>query len=122
MEREQRIRTLVSRCQGAYFALTGLWAILDIDSFQRVTGPKTDLWLVKAVGMLVLVIGLVLIVAARPRALSSELVLLGGGSALGLAVIDIVYVAAGTIAPIYLFDAAAELVFVGLWILARPRR
>lgn len=34
----------------AYFVLTGLWPILNIRSFLRVTGPKSDLWLVKTWG------------------------------------------------------------------------
>jgi hypothetical protein len=54
--------TWIARVQGWFYLLTGLWAILDIDSFQRVTGPKVDLWLVKTVGVLVIVIG-----ATRPR-------------------------------------------------------
>src|SRR5437879_6174180 len=32
--------------QGLYFLLTGLWQLLSISSFQAVTGPKHDLWLV----------------------------------------------------------------------------
>ena len=103
--------------QGLYFALTGLWGIFDLDSFQRVTGPKTDLWLVRTVAVLVLVIGAVLMVAARGRALSTELVLLAAGSALGLAAIDIIYSLRGTISLIYLLDAAVELGLVGLWAL-----
>lgn len=38
--------------QGAYYLLTGLWAVIDIDSFMLVTGPKDDVWLVKMVGLL----------------------------------------------------------------------
>jgi hypothetical protein len=121
MDRE-RLRTILGWGQGAYYALTGAWPILDADSFQWVTGPKVDLWLVRTVGVLVMVIGLVLMVAARRRALSAELALLAAGSALGLAAIDIVYVTGGTIPPIYLLDAAAELVLVGLWLFAWPRR
>ena len=33
--------------QGAYYALTALWALVHVRSFQAITGPKTDLWLVK---------------------------------------------------------------------------
>jgi hypothetical protein len=36
---------------------------LNIRSFQAVTGPKTDLWLVQTVGVLVTVIGLTLCLA-----------------------------------------------------------
>ena len=108
--------------QGGYYALTGLWALLDIDSFQAVTGPKTDLWLVKTVGVLVLVIGGVLLLAAFRRHVSLEMLGLAAGSAVGLAAIDVRYVLGGTIAPVYLLDAGAELVLVGLWAIAWRRR
>lgn len=53
--------TLVALAQGVYYIVTCLWSLLSIDTFQRATGPKTDLWLVKTVGALVGVIGAVLI-------------------------------------------------------------
>lgn len=37
--------------QGAYYIVTGMWPLLHIDSFQVVTGPKDNLWLVKTVGL-----------------------------------------------------------------------
>lgn len=47
----------IAGVQGIYFLLTGLWPLVSIESFQWVTGPKTDLWLVYCVGCLVAVIG-----------------------------------------------------------------
>jgi hypothetical protein len=105
----QRMTRLLARVQGWFYLLTGLWAIVDVDSFQRVTGPKTDLWLVKTVGVLVVVIGATLIAAARERRYDAPIVLLAVGSALGLAGIDLVYALAGRISPVYLLDAAAEI-------------
>ena len=43
----------VAAVQGAYFVLTGIWPLFGINSFQAVTGAKTDLWLVYTVGCLV---------------------------------------------------------------------
>ena len=114
-----RLTTLAARVQGWYFLLTGVWALVHIRSFQLVTGPKTDLWLVKIVGVLVAVIGVVLLVAARQRRIDSPIVLLAVGSALGLAGIDLVYVLAGRISPVYLLDAAGEVGLIGLWALGR---
>jgi hypothetical protein len=101
--------------QGIFYLLTGLWAIVDLDSFEAVTGPKTDDWLVKTVGALVTVVGVVLLVAARRRAVGPEVALLAAGSALALAAIDVIYVSAGTIAPIYLLDAAVEVALALFW-------
>ncbi len=116
----------MSLAQGIFYAATGLWSLVSIRTFQMVTGPKTDLWLVKTVGVLVIVIGGVLIVAARRRQITLELLLLAVGSAIGLTMIDVVYVSRGRISPIYLLDAAVELILVALWAFAwwreRPAR
>jgi hypothetical protein len=95
--------------------------VLDIVSFQMVTGPKTDLWLVRTVGILVSVIGAVLLVAARRHRLGDEIVLLAAGSALGLAAIDLVYSLSRRISAVYLADAAVEIGFAVLWLVARRR-
>ena len=54
-----------------------------IRTFEAVTGPKTDLWLVKTVGVLVAVIGAVLATAGLRGRVPPELALLGAGGALG---------------------------------------
>jgi hypothetical protein len=105
--------------QGIYYLATGVWPIIHIESFLNVTGPKVDLWLVKTVGVLVSVIGGVLLSSARARRITTEIILLATGSALGLAIIDVVY--ARHISSVYLADAAAELCLVALWALGRAR-
>jgi hypothetical protein len=80
-----------------------------------VTGDKTDDWLVKTVGVLVTVVGVVLATAALRLRVTQEVALLGLGSALALTAIDVTYVAKGVIAPIYLADAAAEMLLIALW-------
>jgi hypothetical protein len=105
----------VALAQAALYILTGLWPLVSISTFQKVTGPKCDIWLVKTVGVLVTVIGAVIGVAGARRNITPETPLLGAGSAAGLAGIDIVYVAKGRIPPIYLLDALAELLLVGAW-------
>ncbi len=111
----------VALMQGVYFVATGVWPIIHIQSFQWVTGPKIDLWLVKTVGVLVTVVGAVLISAARRRRITDEIVLLAVGSALGLAAIDLVYALSGRISAIYLADAAVEIGLAMLWVSARRR-
>ena len=105
----------LSLAQGAYYVITGVWPLVSIRTFQKVTGPKTDLWLVKTVGVVVGVIGGVLAVAGLRRQTAPEIPLLAVGSAAGLAGIDIVYVAKKRISSIYLLDAAAELLLIAGW-------
>jgi hypothetical protein len=107
--------------QGIFYLLTGLWPIIDIVSFQEVTGPKTDLWLVRTVGVLVSVIGAVFLMAHRSRRVTDEVILLAAGSALGLATIDLVYALSGRISAIYLADAVVEIGLTVLWGFARLR-
>jgi hypothetical protein len=113
--------------QGAYFAALGIWPLVSIRSFKAVSGEKTDNypsgldadhWLVFTVGALIAVVGFVLLIASRRAMISSEFVALGGGSALALGVIDVLYVSRNVIQPIYLADAALELAFLLGWIWA----
>jgi hypothetical protein len=89
--------------------VTGLWPLLHLQSFFKVTGPKTDVWLVKTLGVLISVIGAVLGMAGVQQSVTREIALLGVGSAAGLTAIEVIYVARRRIAPVYLLDAVAEL-------------
>ncbi len=104
----ERLVTAVALAQGGYFALTGLWPLVSMRTFERITGPKVDRWLVQTVGVLVLAVGASLGLAGARRRVTPELALLAAGSAAGLAAIDIIYVARRRIAPVYLLDALAE--------------
>jgi hypothetical protein len=108
--------------QGFFYLLTGLWPLVHIGSFQMITGPKTDLWLVKTVGLLVAVIGVVLLTAVKRHNYSIEIFQLGLLSALSLTAIDIFYVIRSVIPPVYLWDAGAECVLVALLIYWRNRK
>src|SRR5262245_43877888 len=93
--------------QGLYYFLGGVWPLLAMNSFLAVTGPKTDLWLVQTVGVLVAVIGGVLLLAARHPTAPTEVVALAIGAAVALTVVDVTFVIQGRIPPIYLLDASA---------------
>jgi hypothetical protein len=54
---------MVALVQGIYFFVTGVWPLISTNTFQMVTGPKTDLWLAKTVGIILATIGAVLIFA-----------------------------------------------------------
>jgi hypothetical protein len=102
-ERSASVRRLFL-LQGAYYLVSGVWPLLHMRSFEAITGPKAEGWLVKTVGVLVSVIGAVLLLGRRrdPRA---ELSLLACGSAAGLAAVEAVYAAKRRISIVYLLDA-----------------
>jgi hypothetical protein len=109
--------------QAAYYLATGIWPIADARSFQMVTGPKTDVWLVKTFGALVGAVGISLGLAAARNRTGPETLALAGGSAAALAAADIYYVSKGTIAKTYLGDAAINLgLLAGILLPSRPAR
>lgn len=118
----------VPLAQGAYYVGTGVWPLVSMRSFQGVTGPKMDTWLVNTVGVLVTAIGASLLVSARRRRPTPEAAILGAGSALALAGVELHYRRKRRISPVYLADALAELAIAASWALpllapaARPRR
>jgi hypothetical protein len=117
----QRWRAGIALIQGGFYLATGIWPLVHLPSFEAVTGPKADGWLVRTVGVIISVCGAVLMLAGLRRNVGPEAELLGVGNAAGLAGIDIIYVARRRIAPIYLLDALAEILIIAAWALARRR-
>ena len=107
---------LVALVQGIYFFVTGVWPLISMKTFLKITGPKTDLWLVKTVGVILAVIGTVLIVAQINGEINTSIIVLAIGSGLGLAIVEFIYVAKRVISPIYLGDAFAELILIAWWV------
>ena len=105
----------LARLQAGFYIATGIWPIVSIRSFEAVTGPKVDRWLVKTVGLLVAIIGSALALASRRRAFPPEVVLVAAASAGALATIDTVYVAKRRISPVYLLDAVTEIALAAAW-------
>lgn len=107
---------LLLMIQGLYFLFTGLWSLLHLQSFEQVTGPKTDHWLVQTVGVLVGCSGLVFLVAGYNEHLTAEVMLLAFTNALGLAFIDFYFVICGRISRVYLVDGWIQSLFMIVWI------
>jgi hypothetical protein len=110
-----RAQQQVALLQGCYFAATGVWPIVHMPSFEAVTGPKADKWLVRTVGVLIAVVGGVLVSAAARNRITPETAALAVGTAAGLGTIDTVYATRGRISRIYLADAVLEAGLVAAW-------
>lgn len=106
---------LIARIQGWFYLFSGAWPLLHRDSFEAVTGPKTDFWLVRTVGLLLCVSGGVMLLAARARRVTREIALLGVLQAAALLVVDLVCVFEPRTTPIYLLDAMAETALIAGW-------
>jgi hypothetical protein len=105
--------------QGAYWLATGVWPILHIKSFEAITGPKDDKWLVKTAGLLISCIGGFLLYKGLSQKTDDADLALGVSSAAALTAIDVWYTAEGKISPIYLADAVTEVGLIGAWGVAR---
>jgi len=102
--------------QGLYYLATGIWPIVDIASFQAITGPKYETWLVRTVGLVIAIVGLTLLIAARKQRAGASTAVLAIGTAVALALVDIIFTIRRDIPPIYLLDAVAEIGLVTWWI------
>jgi hypothetical protein len=107
--------------QTVYYLLTAIWALVDIHSFMKVTGPKTDIWLVKTVAVLLLAIGFSYLAALIQENISAPVLVLAIATPVMLIGIDVYYSLNGTISKIYLADAVAELLLVIIWVIAWKR-
>ena len=108
-------RTRLAYLHGGFYLVTGIWPLLNMRTFEAITGPKVDRWLVKTAGVLITAVGLGMTLAARQERVTPEIAVTGVGAAAGLTAIDVVYVSRGRISPVYLLDAVAELGLIALW-------
>ncbi len=108
-------RTRLAYVHGGFYLVTGIWPLLSMRTFEAITGPKVDRWLVKTAGILITAVGLGLTLAARRDRVTPEIAVTGVGAAVGLTAVDVIYVSRGRISPVYLLDAAAELGLIVLW-------
>lgn len=108
----------MSLLQGVYYTITGLWPLVSMETFLAVTGPKTDLWLVRTVSMLITTIGLALLLAAKRNEVNASVTALAVGSAASLAWVDAYYALTGVIWPVYLLDTFPEVALIVGWIFA----
>jgi hypothetical protein len=107
MSQETRSRLLL-RAQAAYYGATGVWAVLDRGSFEAVSGPKMDYWLVRMVGALTTATAAALAVGAKSKNVSRETHTLALGSAASFAAIDGYYASRGRISKVYWLDLLVQ--------------
>lgn len=99
--------------QGVYYFVTGIWPILHLRSFEKVTGKKQDRWLLYTVSWMILCSSLVLLYGSMKGTISTEILILAISNILTLTGIDLYYALRDVIRKIYLLDAVLELILLG---------
>ncbi|MFD1214388.1 hypothetical protein ACFQ36_20365 [Arthrobacter sp. GCM10027362] len=112
-------RSRLAAAHGLFNLVTGLWPVLHYRSFEAVTGPKADEWLVKCVGGLGAAAGYAQLRAGPSAEGLAAARRIGAGTAATFAAIDLAYGLTGRIGRVYLLDAAVELAWLLAWTAAR---
>lgn len=101
-----------------YDLITGIWPVFGMETFQKVSGRKTDIWLVKTVTLLILVIGATIGSAGLRKRVTPEIAGVAIGSSAALTTIDVIYVSQRRISPVYLLDGLVNMILITGWVLA----
>jgi len=116
MNTKKNVFRIVLWIQATYVLVTAVWPIVDIHSFMKVTGPKTDIWLVKTVGALLIPISVCLYSYLFIKTDRHPAIILGSLTAVAFICIDCYYALKDVISDIYLADALVEFIFLFAWI------
>ena len=103
--------------QTIYYFLTAAWGLIDIKSFMLVTGPKTDVWLVKTVSVLLLAVSFCFITNLIIKTNRWPVIILAVCCCIFLAGIDIYYAGKHVISAIYFVDSFAQVILLIAWII-----
>ena len=101
--------------QCIYTFITAVWSLVDIESFMLVTGYKTDIWLVKTVGAILVSISLCMTTHLFIRTDHLPVVILAIFSSIGFICIDFYYALNDIISNVYLADGFAQILFLLGW-------
>jgi hypothetical protein len=101
--------------QGIYYLILGLWGLFTLSTVTSLNGPGASEWLLAMSGVLLLVIGGALCLAAYRRQGSPEVLFLAFASAGGLIAIDCYLIYRG-FSILHLFDAILQGGLVAFWV------
>lgn len=110
-----RLTRLLIGLHAAYLLIGGAWPMVHMSSFEAVTGPKDEHWLVRSVAGILLVISITLFAQLGKGRIEYAAITTAMGASFVLAVVGFITVMAGVISPIYLADGAMHFFFFACW-------
>jgi hypothetical protein len=108
-----RAARLLAGAHAGYYLVTGIWPIVHRSSFERVTGPKRDFWLVRIVGALVALAGVAMAISVARGRRSPETQALAAGGAVVFGAADLW--AAKHQSRVYLADLVPHALLTPAW-------
>jgi len=109
----QPLAAALAIAQGVYYAVTGAWPLVSMRTFEAVTGPKRDRWLVRVVGVLAIAFGgLVAREATRTRPDPTP----GAAGAAAFGAASLWYWSRGRLNHAYALDGLVEAATLGAWL------
>ncbi len=116
-----RAESPIQLIQGWYYAVIGLWVAIGLASLQSPTQPilnLTHFWVIRAIGALMVVVGIGMIRASRQK--ESIPVARGGPITLAvvLGLVEVVALANGLLPATFMLDTGMEFGFLVWWVLA----
>jgi hypothetical protein len=117
-----RGQLIVLWIQTIYYLLTAIWPLVHIESFMDVTGHKTDTWLVKTVGMLLLAISVTFLFSLLTKKLSSGTIVLALACCAAFLLVDCYFAFKGVISEIYMGDASIQFILIIAWVVVLSKK
>lgn len=101
--------------------MTGLWSVVHERSFEAVTGPKRDKWLVRSTGLIIAMVGVYFLMAGLegPTRRTRRFGMLFPA---GLATADVAWAWPNCRSKAYLADAVVSGLVIAVWAVAKPER
>jgi hypothetical protein len=112
----QRLYLILILAQGSYLLSIGLWVLLDSRSFIALTGFQEELWMLKTVSVLWIVISLTLFFPLFTNSNTLHASFTGALTSLALLLVDLYYYYTGPGNDAYLADAVVEASLLSLWL------
>jgi hypothetical protein len=102
--------------QGVYTFITAVWPLVHIESFMAVTGYKTDVWLVKTVGALLIPVSVCMLMHLFIDTDHRPAFALAALTSVAFICIDFYYALNDVISDIYLADGILQICFLLVWV------
>ncbi len=116
-----KFTSLVLYAHALYLLIGGAWPLLSLPTFEEVTGPKSDHFLVRTVALILVLVASILF-AQRKSPVERSAVFMAMGVSFILGSVAWISAAGGWVWKIYFIDGGIHLLFACAWVYLLLRR